>query len=204
MPGFVGPAAQTLLAPSRMEPSAARKAKSVPRIETRYGVKAACRFAADADNRDRAGADRLEGVLQADRPVVGAVVVRHRDHVDPRRFEDVERGRRGAEVVALAGDSSSLASGVPRSVIADSRLTMVRSASARVRAMGPSAPSRVLEQRGQMQLEVHVPGERQRDRLTGLSALGARMACVAAGHLGRGRIRGARPSSSWSSSRRTR
>ena len=44
MPGVVGPAAQTVLAPSRSRRRAARNAKSVPRTETRYGVNAARRF----------------------------------------------------------------------------------------------------------------------------------------------------------------
>ena len=74
-------------------------------------------------------------------------------------------------MVTLAGASSSFASGMPRSVIADSRLTMVEVGVRQGPGDRPERVARVPEQRGEMRFEVHVPGEGQRDRAPGTGGL---------------------------------
>jgi hypothetical protein len=89
---------------------------------------------ADPDRREAGRLDRGQRVGEADRAVVGGVVVGHRRHVDAGRTQRRERGRGGAEVELLR-------LGLPRSVTAVSRLTMVRSAARRAVAASPNAVS---------------------------------------------------------------
>ena len=90
MPGLCGPAAQTLLDPSRRDPSPPRNASFVPRTDTRYGVKAARRSRPIPTTGTGPLRIAAQGVAQADATVVGAVVVRHRHHVDAGGREDVQ------------------------------------------------------------------------------------------------------------------
>ena len=155
------------------------------RIETRCGANAARRSSPMPTTGTGPVRIAARRVRQADGPVVGAVVVRHRDHVDAGPVEDVERGRRGAEVVALAGDLELL--GLRGAALGDRGL-QVHHGDVRVREGPGDRTERTpwpVEQRGEVQLEVHVTGERQGDGPGG--------PCPATGRTGRGRLNRAGP-----------
>jgi len=92
------------------------------------------------------------------------VVVRHRDHVDSRRGEQVECGRRGAVVVALAGGLELL--GLQGATVGDRGLQVDHRQVGRRQSVGdrPERTARLVQQCREMELEVDVAGEGQRDR----------------------------------------
>ena len=123
---------------------------------------------ADADDRDRAAPGRAQGVSEPVRPVVGAVVVGHRHHVDTRPVQQVERRWRCPEPVAVGGNLELLR--VPGTPGRERTLQVDHG-----EVGAPQCPrdrsqrtAGAVQQRGEVQLEVHVPGEAQRHHARGL------------------------------------
>ncbi len=118
--------------------------------------------ATDPDHGDGAAPGGPQGVGQPLLPVVRAVVVRHRDHVDARRPEQREGPRGGAVVEPASGPLQLLGVRGPLRR-GDRRLEVhhrhVR-AGQRASSRSESAPGAV-EQSGQLHREVDVAGEGQ-------------------------------------------